>query len=415
MRRTGFLLSCLFFLALVAGFTLRLVGMESDSSGNGGKRELVETTIYLVAEADGSYYLQPVKRQVPRGADLVEVTLTELLKGPEPGSGLKPVIPPGASIRSLEVENCICRLDLSREYIFNASSIGACPALERLSLAAISNTLTELEGISAVELRVEGRQRGWLEGRYVEDLWGFFGLPELLTRDEGLIGPPGLRKDLRASIPAWKRIDRQALADALGWGEVSQGRTDLKRVALTFDAGASGVPTPAILDCLKREGLHVTFFLTGRFADQYPELVQRMAAEGHELANHSYTHPRFTETGAESLVEEIARTERRIAELTGLSTKPYFRFPYGARNHSLIETANAQGYLSIYWTLDTLDWMVSTTPEEIRARVKRSVVPGSIILMHCGSQQETQALPLVIQDLRQMGYEIVTLTEVLSG
>jgi len=403
-----------FAAALAAGFVLRLVGMSTGPSGGAREREPMEVTIYLAADAGESYYLQPVSRWVVGEANPPEAAMVELIRGPDSGSGLLPVIPPGVSIRSLEVEDGVCRLDLSKEYIMNAPCIGASPALERLSLAAICNTLTEIEGIHAVVLRIEGRQKGLLEGRYVEDLWGFFGLPEILTRDESLVGPPGLGKELWASIPSWKRIDKLALADALGWGEISCVNTALKRVSLTFDAGASGLPTPAILDSLREAGVHATFFLTGQFAESYPELVKRMAEEGHELANHSYSHPRFTEIGAEEARRQITRTEDLIRRMTGLSTKPYFRFPYGARNGGLVALVNQEGYLSIFWTIDTLDWDTSTTCEQIRSRVMRNIKPGAIILMHCGSPQEAQALPLVIRDLREMGYEPTTLTELLS-
>ncbi len=414
-RKTAVISVCLFAAALTIGFLFRALLVGEERTDGAVNHSVVEVTVYFVSDAGDSYFLQPVKRRVDGGLDLVGAALRELIRGPDCEENLLPVIPPGVCITDLVTEGGVCRVSLSREYILNAPAIGACPALERLSLAAIADTLTEIEGIRAVVLSVEGLQRGLLEGRHVEDLWGYFGLPQVLARDETLIGPPGLSKKMRASVPAWKRVDKEALAAALGWGEITRGDPGIRRVALTFDAGASGLPTPAILDILKEAGVHATFFLTGQFADTYPDLVRRMAEEGHELANHSYHHPRFTEIEPGRVVEEIIRTEERIKELTGLSTRPYFRFPYGARNSGLVEQINSLGYLSVYWTVDTLDWMDSATGETIRERVARNAVPGAIILMHCGSQQEAQALSLVIEDLRKMGLEPVTLSELLSG
>lgn len=213
--------------------------------------------------------------------------------------------------------------------------------------------------------------------------------------------------------PAWRTVDRNALAALLGWGEVTSGNKAGAEIALTFDAGSGGERAPAILDALKSAGIHSTFFITGQFADTYPAIVKRIADEGHELGNHSYSHLRFTTITSEEAQSQVERTEARVVELTGITTKPYFRFPYGSSNGALVKQLNELGYLSVFWTLDTLDWETKTTPENIIARVSRAG-PGTIVLMHCDSPQEAVALPTVIGNLRAAGYEPVTLTEVLS-
>lgn len=186
-----------------------------------------------------------------------------------------------------------------------------------------------------------------------------------------------------------------------------------KRIALTFDAGSGGECTPTILDTLKAEGLHCTFFLAGQFAEAYPALVMRMALDGHELGNHSWTHPRFSGLKPEEVASQISRTEARVRKLTGLSTKPYFRFPYGWKSDALIRQVNDMGYLSVSWTFDSFDSVAGVTAETIRSRVNKYACGGAIVLMHCGSAAEAQALPSVIADLEAAGYEPVTLTEVL--
>jgi len=224
----------------------------------------------------------------------------------------------------------------------------------------------------------------------------------------------GVVEAVRAGLQGWKRVDRVALAQSLGYGEVARGNTSANRVALTFDAGSGAEHTPAILDTLAAAGVKATFFITGQFAESFPDMVRRMAADGHELGNHSYTHPRFTEISAADIQSQIARTEAKVVELTGISTVPYFRFPYGARNARVVRQVNDLGYMSIYWTVDTLDWMPDKTCEQIRSRAMSNACPGAILLMHCGSPQEGQVLGSIIEDLHAAGYEVMTLTEVLA-
>lgn len=213
--------------------------------------------------------------------------------------------------------------------------------------------------------------------------------------------------------PAWKSVDRTALAGSLGWGEVARGKPEGDGIALTFDAGAGGEHTPAILDALAAAGVRSTFFLTGRFVEQYPEIVSRMAAEGHELANHSYSHPNFTTLTAGEVASQVQRAEDLVRELTGLETRPYFRFPYGARNDNLVGQVNSLGYISVFWTIDTLDWMPEKTVVQVRDKVLDNACPGAIVLMHCNSPQEAAVLPETIASLLAAGYRPVTLTEVL--
>jgi peptidoglycan-N-acetylglucosamine deacetylase len=222
-------------------------------------------------------------------------------------------------------------------------------------------------------------------------------------------------KAVQPLLPAWRKIDRVALVSSLGWGQISQGSTALRRVALTFDAGSGGANTPAILDDLKAAGLHCTFFVTGQFANANPAIMSRIAADGHEIGNHSYSHPKFTTLSAPEVSSQLARTEAAVKASTRLSTKPYFRFPYGLGSDALIRQINAEGYLCVLWTIDTLDWDPATSTEAIRSLVMQRVGPGAIVLMHADSPQEAQVLPAVISDLKAAAYEIVTLSEALEA
>jgi delta-lactam-biosynthetic de-N-acetylase len=214
--------------------------------------------------------------------------------------------------------------------------------------------------------------------------------------------------------PVWKSIDKQALAQAWGWKEVSRGNTAKHCVALTFDAGEEGQYTPAILDALKAASVRVTFFVTGRFAESYPDLVQRMAAEGHEIANHSWSHPSFLKLSPKEVRDQIVKTDAKLTELCGYSPQPYFRFPFGERNEALLEEVKSLGYMSIYWTYDTRDWELATTPQAIHDGVLSHVANGAIFLMHCGSRQESVVLPVILKDLKTAGYTIITVSEALA-
>jgi peptidoglycan/xylan/chitin deacetylase (PgdA/CDA1 family) len=198
--------------------------------------------------------------------------------------------------------------------------------------------------------------------------------------------------------------------------EIVRGPATSKRVALTFDAGSSAAPTPAILAALRSEGLHCTFFLTGRWTETNPGVVRRIVEEGHEIANHTYSHPDLTRVPDERVLSELERTEAEVQRVAGKSTKPYFRPPYGARNARVLRLAAAHGYRCVYWTTDCWDSVKKgIRPEEIQERVLRKARSGSIVLMHCGSQATADALPGLLRSLKARGYEVVTVSKLLEN
>lgn len=198
-------------------------------------------------------------------------------------------------------------------------------------------------------------------------------------------------------------------------GEITHTAATTK-IALTFDAGASPLPTPSILKTLRDNGLHVTFFLTGKWCEKNPDLVRQIAAEGHEIGNHTYSHPDLRKCTDEKIVDQLARTEELVKNLTGQSTRPYFRPPYGGRNKHVLEVAGGQGYTSVYWSLDCLDaYKKGITAEQIIDRVCSRIQGGDIVLMHCGSAATAQALPDLIARLKERGFEIVKVSELTSS
>lgn len=160
----------------------------------------------------------------------------------------------------------------------------------------------------------------------------------------------------------------------------------------------------------------MTFFLTGKWCEQNPGLVRQIAAEGHEIGNHTYSHPDLRNCTDEQIVDELVRTEELVKSLTGQSTKPYFRPPFGGRNARVLQVAGEQGYTSVYWSLDCWDaYKKGITAEQITSRVLDRIQGGDIVLMHCGSAATAQALPGLIAALKERGFEIVKVSELMSG
>ncbi len=203
------------------------------------------------------------------------------------------------------------------------------------------------------------------------------------------------------------------------WREVGRIAPGKKQVALTFDAGGTGETMPQILQTLREHKVRATMFFTGRFAEQYPEGVKQAAADGHELGNHTYSHIDSRKLTDKALRQELARTDKIIHDLTGLSTKPYWRPPFGGRNNHMLNIAASEGYRSIYWTLDSHDAVGQPkTADFIFDRITNTPtveLDGAIILEHFGSQASADALPRILDRLEGMGLQVVTISELLSS
>ncbi len=225
--------------------------------------------------------------------------------------------------------------------------------------------------------------------------------------------PPATTPALTPTPPPSPTQPAQGFQSAFGGREIIRGRADDPRVALTFDCGSVAGASSRILDVLKQSNLRVTIFMTGQYADHYPELMQRMAAEGHEFANHSYSHPDFTKMGNEAILSELARTDQAVQGVSGASTKPWMRMPFGARDSRVMDIASGAGYTSIFWTLDSGDWQENATGAGVRSRVLEGVKPGAIVVHHCAADQTAGALPDILAGLTAKGLQVVTISSLL--
>jgi polysaccharide deacetylase family sporulation protein PdaB len=184
-------------------------------------------------------------------------------------------------------------------------------------------------------------------------------------------------------------------------------------VALTFDATYGNNQTHTLLRILRDNDVKATFFLSGIWLINYPELVRDIAAEGHEIGNHSYTHPHMTLIPLEEVANQVIRTGALIRNISGLD--PYlFRPPYGEYNQALLNTLASLGYVTVMWTIDSLDWQ-NPGVEQITSRIADSVEPGAIILLHQSSAQTAEALPEIIARIKEKGFSFSTITQVLDA
>jgi peptidoglycan/xylan/chitin deacetylase (PgdA/CDA1 family) len=182
-------------------------------------------------------------------------------------------------------------------------------------------------------------------------------------------------------------------------------------VALTFDDGPTGL-TPAYLDVLERFGVRATFFLLGRYCARNPELVYDIAARGHELASHGYSHRRFNLLSPELLREELFETRRLLR--SDRTPTSLVRPPHGVVSLSSLLTSARAGFTNVLWSYDSGDASVRTPGEVLSRFEKRAVSPGAIVLLHEGQRWTLEALPGVLETLKEAGHELVTVGELLG-
>lgn len=193
--------------------------------------------------------------------------------------------------------------------------------------------------------------------------------------------------------------------------EISRINTTAKIVVFTFDGGSGTQSMDLILSTLDKYNLTGTFFLTGKWAEANINDVKRINIAGHEIFNHTYSHPDLATVSDAQIAEEFSKTESIISAITGKSTKPFFRPPYGSRNLHIREFVASLGYQDIYWTIDALDWKESTgtTAETVKSRILDNLAPGNIYLMHIGDNLTGQVLDEVILEIQNRGYTIMSL------
>jgi len=199
---------------------------------------------------------------------------------------------------------------------------------------------------------------------------------------------------------------------------ITMVKTSQKAVALTFDDGPDPEKTPLVLDVLKKHNARATFFIIGNLAEKQPQLIQKMAAQGNEVANHSYSHKGFASNKIDYFKDEIDKTNALINELT--SQKPVlFRPPGGYLSDNLIELVKEEQLTIAYWTWqqDSKDWKDGNSAGAIASHIISHIQPGQIILLHDGCSngaQTAQAVDILLDKLGRDGYRFITMSELIK-
>ncbi|SDK34905.1 delta-lactam-biosynthetic de-N-acetylase [Sediminibacillus albus] len=188
-----------------------------------------------------------------------------------------------------------------------------------------------------------------------------------------------------------------------------------KVVYLTFDNGYEQGYTGKILDVLKKRDVPAAFFVTGHYVESSPELVKRMAEEGHIVGNHSYYHPDFTTLSKQKLKKELDKLESAVAEITDQKSMQYVRPPKGTFNEQTIQWANELGYFHMFWSLAFVDWHTNNQKgwQSAYQQVINQIHPGAVILLHTVSEDNAEALEYLIDDLRKQGYTFKSLDDLV--
>jgi peptidoglycan-N-acetylglucosamine deacetylase len=193
----------------------------------------------------------------------------------------------------------------------------------------------------------------------------------------------------------------------------TQVRVDQPYIAMTFDDGPSAALTPRLLDILKQRNIKATFFLIGQNAAANPDIVRRILADGHEIGNHSWTHPQLSKLSDDRVTTEISKTQDAIKEASGF-TPTLLRPPYGAITTRQREWIESRFGLSIIlWSVDPFDWK-RPGASVITQRILSQVRPGAIILSHDIHKQTIDAMPATLDALAAKGYKFVTVTELIA-
>ncbi len=184
-----------------------------------------------------------------------------------------------------------------------------------------------------------------------------------------------------------------------------------KKVSFSFDACWGAAYTPKLLEILRENDIKTTFFLTGFWVEKYPEMVKEIAVEGHEIGNHTYSHPHLNSLSEEQIKTELERVGQMIFELT--EVQPHlFRPPFGEYSNKVITAAEECRYQTIQWSIDSLDWK-ELGKEPMVQRVTENLKPGAIILFHNNGRYTAEALPEIIEFVKGAGYEILPISELL--
>lgn len=234
----------------------------------------------------------------------------------------------------------------------------------------------------------------------------------------------------RAHIPGLFILSVTVIAGAISYyeyhgigpqgGIVRRGRNH-PYIALTFDDGPNPEYTPKILDILKEKEAPAAFFMVGKHVEKYPDVARRVFAEGHDIGNHTYSHRDLVPAAKKTIIKEVDKTDQAIARIIGVRTR-LFRPPRGILSNAGRKLLVDLGFTIAMWTVSAIDWR-GTPPKAMVKRIMHHIKTGGVILFHDSGAMirregadrgnTVEALPLIIDELRRQGYEIVPLSTMI--
>ncbi len=188
--------------------------------------------------------------------------------------------------------------------------------------------------------------------------------------------------------------------------------TEQKAVSITFDCAWGAGDIPQILDTLKKDNVKATFFMVGQWAEKFPDAVKLIANDGHDIANHGYSHLRMSTISKEKCKSEIELCNQKLEGISGIKIN-LFRPPYGDYNNTVIDTCNEMGCYPIQWNVDSLDWRKEMSRQAILDRILKRTKPGAILLFHNDTQYTAQLLPEIIKGLKSQGLEFLPVSQLI--
>ena len=193
----------------------------------------------------------------------------------------------------------------------------------------------------------------------------------------------------------------------------ASGNPQIRMVALTFDDTPNPFYTEELLRILREHGVKATFFCLGNKSQLYPDLLIEVLRDGHDIGNHTYSHPKLDGLPRDDWEEEILYTSRIIKRVLGYECR-LFRPPHGRMTDEITDFVYAHGMTTCWWTVNTGDYLEPSVDSVIK-KVVNNVGPGGIVLMHDGTDVTLEALPVIIDKLSADGYEFVTMSEMIVG
>ncbi|OZM58619.1 hypothetical protein CIB95_03360 [Lottiidibacillus patelloidae] len=209
----------------------------------------------------------------------------------------------------------------------------------------------------------------------------------------------------------YKQVKPTVHLEDLPPSPVYRGNPDKPMVALLINVAWGNEYLPKMVDVLKKHQVRSTFFLEGNWVKKNADLTKMLYDEGHELGNHSFSHPDMKKLSANRIREQLQKTNDVIEETIGKKPK-WFAPPSGSYRDEVVKIANEMGMYTILWSVDTVDWKKPNATEMMN-RVLRKVHPGAMILMH-PTEPTAEGLELLIEGLKAKGYSIGTVTQLLS-